>query len=94
MILLRLVAHAAELYPSRGIIMNSLFGKIIMAIGALAASTSFLFWQLYKGTLTLEIFSTMTTAQALGFCKLSAAIAFITCLIMFVIFLGRDRSNK
>ena len=73
--------------------MNSLFAKVVMVIGALAASASFGFWNIYKGSFSLEILSTMTPNQAIGFTKLFAAIAFITCLILFVMFLARDRSN-
>ncbi len=73
--------------------MNSLFGKITMLIGALAASMSLVFWSTYKGWLALEIFSTMTTDQAFGFTKLFAAFAFITVLVLFVMFLGRDRGT-
>jgi len=73
--------------------MNSLFGKITMTIGALAACMSVIFWSTYKGWLALDIFSTMTTDQAFGFTKLFAAFAFITVLILFVMFLGRPRSK-
>lgn len=73
--------------------MNSLFGKITMTIGALAACMSLIFWNTYKGHLALEIFSTMTTNQAFGFAKLFAAIAFITLLVLFVMFLGRPRNK-
>ena len=69
--------------------MNSLFGKITMLIGTLAASSSFMFWSIYKGSLALDIFSTMTTNQAFGFAKLFAAITFISLLVLFVMFLGR-----
>jgi len=73
--------------------MNSLFGKITMTIGVLAACMSLIFWNTYKGRLALDIFSTMTPDQAFGFTKLFAAFAFITLLVLFVMFLGRDRSK-
>jgi hypothetical protein len=73
--------------------MNSLFAKVVMVIGALAASTSFGFWNIYKGSLSLEILSTMTPTQAIGFTKLFAAITVITLLILLVIFIARDRGN-
>ena len=73
--------------------MNSLFGKIVMVIGTLAASTSFVFFSTYKGWLVLDILTTMTTKQAMGFTKLFAAIAFITLLVLFVMFLGRPRNK-
>ena len=73
--------------------MNSLFGKAIMLIGALAASVSLMFWSIYKGLLTLEIFSILTATKAMGYSKIFAAVAFVTILLMFIMFLARDRSK-
>ena len=74
--------------------MNSLFAKIVMLLGMLAATVSFGFWNISQGSFSLEILSTMTVDQAIGFTKLFAAITVITLLILIVIFMGRDRSNN
>jgi len=73
--------------------MNSLFGKAIMVIGTLAAGVSLVFWSIYKGWLSLEIFSSITPGQAVEYSKLAGAIMFIALLLLFVMFLARDRSN-
>jgi hypothetical protein len=73
--------------------MNSLFAKIVMLLGVIAASVSFGFWQISQGAFSLEILSTMTADQAVGFTKLFAAITVIILLILTVIFIARDRSN-
>lgn len=73
--------------------MNSLFAKVIMVLGALAASTSIGFWNIAKGSFSLEILSTMTPDQGVGFAKIFAAITVISLILLFVIFLARDRSN-
>lgn len=74
--------------------MDSLFTKIAMAVGAVAASISFGFWSIAKGSFSLEILSTMTAHQGIGFAKLFAAITVITLIMLFVIFLAREPKNS
>jgi hypothetical protein len=74
--------------------MDSLFAKIAMAVGAVAASISFGFWSIAKGSFSLEILSTMTADQGIGFAKLFAAITVITLIMLFVVFLARDPNNS
>ena len=75
--------------------MDSLFAKIVMAVGALAATISIGFWNIAKGSFSLEILSTMTPDQGVGFAKLFAAITVITLIVLFVMFLGsRDSGNN
>jgi hypothetical protein len=74
--------------------MNSLPAKIVMAVGAIAATISIGFWNIAKGSFSLEILSTMTPDQGVGFAKLFAAITVITLILLFVIFLARDPGNK
>jgi hypothetical protein len=85
---------AGKLPPDGEIIMHSLFAKIVMLLGALAATVSFGFWNISKGSFSLEILSAMTADQAVGYTKLFAAITVITLLILIVVFMGRDRSNN
>jgi glucan phosphoethanolaminetransferase (alkaline phosphatase superfamily) len=73
--------------------MDSLFAKVIMVLGALAASISIGFWNIAKGSFSLEILSTMTPVQGVGFAKMFAAITLIVLILLFVMFLARDRSN-
>jgi hypothetical protein len=82
-------------HPLNGeIIMDSLFAKIAMAIGAVAATISIGFWNIAKGSFSLEILSTMTAEQGIGFAKLFAAITVITLLLLVVAFFNRDPNNS
>jgi len=74
--------------------MDSLFAKIVMAIGAIAASLSFGFWSIAKGSFSLEILSTMTAHQGIGFAKLFAAITVITLILLVVAFFNRAPDNS
>ncbi|NOR72553.1 MAG: hypothetical protein GQ467_01585 [Mariprofundaceae bacterium] len=74
--------------------MDSLFAKIAMAVGAIAASLSFGFWSIAKGSFSLDILSTMTADQGVGFAKLFAAITVITLILLVVAFFNRAPDNN